>query len=58
MDCLASFGTTDYIIFFHGSAILLTPNEAFDPSTTGKAKLVETVCNPGDVVMQRGTLHA
>ncbi|KAH8649371.1 hypothetical protein BX600DRAFT_554870 [Xylariales sp. PMI_506] len=50
-------GTTDYNIFLHGSVILITPDEAFDPAL-GRGALKETICNPGDVVMQRGTLHA
>jgi hypothetical protein len=49
--------TTDYDIFFHGSVVLITPDEAYDPKT-GKGKLRETICHPGDVVMQRGALHA
>ena len=36
---------------------MITPDQAYDPSN-GKGKLQETICNPGDVVMQRGALHA
>jgi hypothetical protein len=49
--------TTDYDIFFHGSVTLITPDEAYDPKN-GKEKVRETTCNPGDVVMMRGALHA
>jgi len=40
-----------------GSIVLITPDEAYDPAT-GKGKLKETTCNPGDIVLQRGALHA
>ncbi|KAL1853916.1 hypothetical protein Daus18300_011658 [Diaporthe australafricana] len=51
--------TTDYNIFLTGSMVLITPAEAHDPSAPdGAVKMQETVCRPGDVVVQRGTLHA
>ncbi|KAJ0124455.1 hypothetical protein J7T55_005793 [Diaporthe amygdali] len=51
--------TTDYNVFLTGSMVLITPAEAYDPDTMeGAGKLQETVCQPGDVVVQRGTMHA
>ncbi|KAG8163854.1 hypothetical protein KVR01_005772 [Diaporthe batatas] len=42
-----------------GSMVLITPDEAYDPGTSDvSGKLRETVCNVGDIVVQRGTLHA
>ncbi|KAE9379355.1 hypothetical protein N431DRAFT_434354 [Stipitochalara longipes BDJ] len=49
--------TTDYDIFLHGSVTLITPDEAYDPET-GKGRVRETICKPGEVVMMRGALHA
>lgn len=51
--------TTDYNIFLTGSMVLITPDEAYDPANPGvEGKLRETICHPGDVVVQRGTMHA
>lgn len=51
--------TTDYNIFLKGSMVLITPAEAYDPANAeSQGKLQETVCHPGDVVVQRGTMHA
>jgi hypothetical protein len=44
------------MIFQAGELVLVTPDEAFDP-TTGKGKIEETICKPGNVLVQRGTLH-
>ena len=39
--------------------VLITPAEAYDPGISEVAgKLRETICHPGDVVVQRGTMHA
>lgn len=39
--------------------VLITPDEAYDPANPAVAgKLRETICHPGDVVVQRGTMHA
>jgi len=40
-----------------GEIVLITPEDGYDPAT-GRGKVTETICRPGDVVMQRGTLHA
>lgn len=38
---------------------LITPAEAYDPNSPDISnKLQETLCRPGDVVVQRGTMHA
>ncbi|KAG6354655.1 hypothetical protein INS49_004673 [Diaporthe citri] len=51
--------TTDYNIFLTGSVVLITPAEAYDPANAdSEGKLQESVCRPGDVVVQRGTMHA
>ncbi|KAK7724617.1 hypothetical protein SLS63_008597 [Diaporthe eres] len=51
--------TTDYNIFLTGSMVLMTPAEAYDPANAeSQGKLQETLCRPGDVVVQRGTMHA
>ncbi|KAI7782850.1 hypothetical protein LA080_012892 [Diaporthe eres] len=51
--------TTDYNIFLTGSMVLITPAEAYDPANAdSEGKQRETVCRPGDVVVQRGTMHA
>lgn len=42
--------SVDYNIIIKGSAILITPD--------GKGGVKETVANAGDIVIQRGTLHA
>jgi hypothetical protein len=49
--------STDYIVFLTGEVVLITPDEGYDP-TTGRGRVSEVICRPGDVVMQRGTLHA
>lgn len=51
--------TTDYNVFLTGTMVLVTPAEAYDPGAPGEpGELRETVCRPGDVVVQRGTMHA
>lgn len=47
--------STDYNIILNGSLYLLTPLLASDG--TLKTAMQETLCNPGDVILQRGTLH-
>ncbi|KUJ19680.1 uncharacterized protein LY89DRAFT_666544 [Mollisia scopiformis] len=47
--------STDYDIILNGSIHLLTPSVASDGTLTS---IQETVCNAGDVVFQRGTMHA
>ncbi|KAL4907071.1 hypothetical protein BDW74DRAFT_176673 [Aspergillus multicolor] len=49
---------TDYMIFLSGEVILSVPAEAYDSTNGGKPKLREIRCRPGDIVVQRGTLHA
>ena len=48
--------TLDYNIITHGSITLVTPS--FPSDSDGKPKLTETHAKVGDVVVQRGTLHA
>ncbi|RDW56721.1 hypothetical protein BP6252_14014 [Coleophoma cylindrospora] len=48
--------STDYMTVLTGEVVLLTPGAAFDPAT-GTGEIVKTLCKPGDVVVQRGTLH-
>ncbi|RDW74850.1 hypothetical protein BP6252_05992 [Coleophoma cylindrospora] len=48
--------STDYNIFLNGEVYLITPAEAGAGDST--LKLKETLCRPGDVVCQRGTLHS
>ncbi|KAF8858567.1 hypothetical protein BDZ45DRAFT_725875 [Acephala macrosclerotiorum] len=47
--------STDYNIILNGSIHLLTPSVATDGTLT---PIQETLCNPGDVIFQRGTMHA
>ncbi|OTB02836.1 hypothetical protein M426DRAFT_189465 [Hypoxylon sp. CI-4A] len=52
--------STDYLIVLRGTLSLVTPPDQFDiidgQGTYGKP--VETSCKPGDVVLQRGIMHA
>jgi len=52
--------TTDYMIFHQGVAHLITPSAPYVPTVSQPLppSTQITVCNPGDVVIQRGTLHA
>ncbi|KAI1087916.1 hypothetical protein F5B19DRAFT_40764 [Rostrohypoxylon terebratum] len=52
--------STDYLVVLAGTLSLLTPPGPFDV-IDGKATYgepIETLCNPGDVVHQRGIAHA
>ncbi|KAI0204081.1 hypothetical protein F4808DRAFT_368311 [Astrocystis sublimbata] len=49
--------STDYLIVIHGTLTLLTPQCSFD-STTGYGEPKVTHCNTGEVVVQRGIMHA
>lgn len=52
--------STDYLVVLQGTLSLLTPPKPFDVvdgrGTYGET--VETLCKPGDVVLQRGIVHA
>ncbi|KAI1801549.1 hypothetical protein F4811DRAFT_455507 [Daldinia bambusicola] len=52
--------STDYLVVLSGTLSLITPPDSFDivggRGTYGD--LVETLCKPGDVVLQRGIIHA
>ncbi|KAI1463734.1 uncharacterized protein F4812DRAFT_446208 [Daldinia caldariorum] len=52
--------STDYLVVLSGTLSLITPPDSFDivdgRGTYGE--LVETLCKPGDVVLQRGIMHA
>ncbi|KAI1101292.1 hypothetical protein F4804DRAFT_335416 [Jackrogersella minutella] len=52
--------STDYLVVLHGTLSLLTPPGPFDmidgQGTYGEP--VETRCTSGDVVLQRGIMHA
>ena len=52
--------STDYLVVLNGTLSLLTPPKPFDvidgKPTYGEP--IETLCKPGDVVIQRGIAHA
>ncbi|KAI1176516.1 hypothetical protein F4777DRAFT_578013 [Nemania sp. FL0916] len=53
--------STDYLVVITGKLSLLTPKEDAYSVKDGKATCgepVETVCHPGDVIAQRGIMHA
>ncbi|KAI0870813.1 hypothetical protein GGS24DRAFT_473847, partial [Hypoxylon argillaceum] len=53
--------STDYLVVINGKLSLLTPKPDAYQVRDGKAtcgELVETICHPGDVVAQRGPMHA
>ncbi len=53
--------STDYLVLISGKLSLLTPASEPYHIKDGKATYgepVETVCRPGDVVAQRGMMHA
>ncbi|KAI1499115.1 hypothetical protein F5X99DRAFT_431002 [Biscogniauxia marginata] len=53
--------STDYLVVVSGKLSLLTPKPEAYHIEDGKAACgepVETVCHPGDVVAQRGMIHA
>ncbi|KAH8886402.1 cupin 2 [Thozetella sp. PMI_491] len=52
--------STDYLVLLNGTATLLTPPAAFNVAD-GKGtydEVQETVIHPGEVVVQRGAMHA
>ncbi|KAK1764256.1 hypothetical protein QBC33DRAFT_547610 [Phialemonium atrogriseum] len=52
--------SNDYLIVQTGSPVLITPASSFD-AKDGRGsytETVETVCHPGEVVIQRGAMHA
>lgn len=52
--------STDYVVVQEGTLTLLTPEGPFNVAD-GKgtySKVRETVCKPGDVIAQRGAMHA
>ncbi|KAI0913140.1 hypothetical protein F4823DRAFT_559404 [Ustulina deusta] len=49
--------STDYLIVLQGTLSLLTPRDSFD-AETGYGEPKETLCLPGDTVVQRGIMHA
>ncbi|KAI1655898.1 hypothetical protein F4813DRAFT_148379 [Daldinia decipiens] len=52
--------STDYLVVLSGTLSLITPPGPFDV-VNGRGtygELVETLCKPGDVVVQRGIMHA
>ncbi|RYP71568.1 hypothetical protein DL771_004694 [Monosporascus sp. 5C6A] len=53
--------STDYLVVLEGTLSLMSPSEEPYTIYDGKAtycKPVETLCQPGDVVLQRGIMHA
>ncbi|KAH8664729.1 hypothetical protein BX600DRAFT_303207 [Xylariales sp. PMI_506] len=48
----------DFMVLISGELILGVPSEPYDPASTKEPKLREIFMKPGDVVMQRGTLHS
>ncbi|KAM0753387.1 cupin 2 [Meredithblackwellia eburnea MCA 4105] len=54
--------STDYNIILSGSFHLITPSTPFAAMSSSpfpdQQGVTETICNPGDVVVQRGTLHS
>ncbi|KAI0532464.1 hypothetical protein GGR58DRAFT_178680 [Xylaria digitata] len=49
--------STDYLIVLQGTLTLLTPQYSFNVGT-GYGTPRETLCHPGDTVIQRGIMHA
>ncbi|GAP90223.1 putative cupin domain-containing protein [Rosellinia necatrix] len=49
--------STDYLIVLQGTLSLLTPQTPFN-TETGYAEPKETLCQVGDIVVQRGIMHA
>ncbi|GKZ67496.1 hypothetical protein AnigIFM50267_001886 [Aspergillus niger] len=49
--------STGYLVVLQGTVHLICPAQAYNP-TQGPGKMIEVACDPGDVVRQRGTLHA
>lgn len=52
--------STDYLVVLQGSLSLLTPPDPFNvvDGQGTYSELTETICQPGDVVLQRGIMHA
>jgi hypothetical protein len=55
--------SADIIIIQTGTATMLTPHDAFEITADGKGSykkenLTETTCHPGQVIVQRGQMHA
>lgn len=53
--------STDYLVIVEGTLSLMTPSQEPYTVNDGKAtygELVETLCQPGEVVLQRGMMHA
>jgi hypothetical protein len=46
------------MIFLSGEVIMGVPAEAYDPEKDKSPKIRQVLCRPGDVVVQRGTLHS
>ncbi|KAI0415200.1 hypothetical protein F5X98DRAFT_376978 [Xylaria grammica] len=49
--------STDYLIVLKGTLSFLTPQDSFDAGT-GYGTPKETLCHPGDTLVQRGIMHA
>lgn len=52
--------STDYVVVHEGSPIFVTPEGPFTV-VDGKGtyqSVRETMCKPGDVITQRGSMHA
>ncbi|KAI1766721.1 hypothetical protein GGR53DRAFT_186992 [Hypoxylon sp. FL1150] len=51
--------STDYLFVLQGTLSLITPPSPFDiVDGQGTYDTIETACKPGDVVLQRGIMHA
>ncbi|KAI1334654.1 hypothetical protein F5Y15DRAFT_420585 [Xylariaceae sp. FL0016] len=48
--------STDYLVVVSGTLSLMTPPKAFQGKDYGEP--VKTLCRPGEVVVQRGMMHA
>lgn len=49
--------SVDYMIFLSGEVVLGVPDKAYDASSGEPPAIRRIICRPGDVVVQRGTLH-
>ncbi|KAI0455806.1 hypothetical protein F5B21DRAFT_503093 [Xylaria acuta] len=49
--------SVDYLIVLQGTLSLLTPRASFDVEA-GYGEPKETLCHPGEIVVQRGIMHA
>jgi hypothetical protein len=53
--------SVDYLVVIQGNLSLMTPGSAPFSVKDGKGTYgepVETVCRPGEVILQRGMVHA